>query len=298
MTSKNLSAIFISAFVLGTALIVGLFLVNKKRTAIVPGSIFRIIDHNDYYAVSDIITKNPEFVNKKDSTGKTPLHIAAALGRREIAILLLRNDANVNAKDIYLDTPLHAAALNKRYDGTIQALIEYGANINAKDRWGRTPLEDAIPIPQASGEAEPNSLTPFNYGRFIEPERKIAGVETAKLLLAMGADPNTKDSKIDRSLIFQAALSGLEEVVEAFLVAGADVNVLSQSNLTVLHVAVMVNNKAMVEVLLSHGANVNAEAMGSATPLFAAEHYKYEEIAELLRKHGGKVTEIENETPE
>jgi ankyrin repeat protein len=315
MTSKKLAIIFISAFVLGTGLIIGLFIANKKRTTMDLSSVFKAIDHNDYYAVSDIIsvfraidhndyyavidiiTKKPELVNEKDTSGNTPLHIAATLGRREIAILLLSNDANVNAKDIYLRTPLHAAALNKRYKGTIQALIENGANVNAKDQWGSTPLEDAIPRPEPVGGAEPNDLNPFALRQFIEPERKLAGVETTKLLLAMGADPNTTDSKIDRPLVFQAAFSGLEEVVEVFLVAGADVNFFSQSNLTLLHVAVMVNNKAMVELLLSHGANVNAEAIGRATPLFVAEYYKYDEIAELLRKHDGRVVDVGNEKP-
>jgi hypothetical protein len=47
----------------------------------------------------------------KNDDGWTPLHQAAAKGRKEVAELLITNDADVNAKNDIGKTPLHEAAL-------------------------------------------------------------------------------------------------------------------------------------------------------------------------------------------
>jgi ankyrin repeat protein len=48
-------------------------------------------------------------VNMPDEIGATPLHVAASLGKRDIAKLLLEKGANVNSKEINDKTPLDAA---------------------------------------------------------------------------------------------------------------------------------------------------------------------------------------------
>jgi len=55
-------------------------------------------------------------VNAKSSNGRTPLHLAAGVGRREIAKILIEQGANVKAKDDKGKTPLDYAytALHSR----------------------------------------------------------------------------------------------------------------------------------------------------------------------------------------
>lgn len=59
--------------------------------------------------------------------GDTPLHLAAAKGRRKITMLLLKHNANVNARAKNLCTPLHYAA-GSRSTFILKALLEAGGD--------------------------------------------------------------------------------------------------------------------------------------------------------------------------
>ena len=73
---------------------------------------------------------------------RIPLHLAAELGRDDIAVLLLDNGADVNAKDEIERTTLHVAARLGRQE-LAGRLIAGGAEVNAKDSEGRTALHFA-----------------------------------------------------------------------------------------------------------------------------------------------------------
>ena len=81
--------------------------------------------------VKKILTKNPELVNKKDSSQCTPLHWAAFMGYYKTAKLLIENGADLKAKDKLNSTPLHIAVI-KRHQRLARLLVDSGAPINAK----------------------------------------------------------------------------------------------------------------------------------------------------------------------
>jgi ankyrin repeat protein len=63
--------------------------------------------------VMEFLKNNPKLVSVKDTKyGVTPLHIAAALGHKDVAELLISKGANVNATDNNNYSPLHYAIAN------------------------------------------------------------------------------------------------------------------------------------------------------------------------------------------
>ena len=110
-------------------------------------------------------------VNIRGMSGETPLHAAcdSRYGkpeRAELAAVLIARGADVNAVSSAGQTPLHQAASGS--PKCVRMLLAAGAKVDAADRIGRTPLAWA---------ASNNN------------------VETAKLLLDAGADPNREDNE-------------------------------------------------------------------------------------------------------
>ena len=191
--------------------------------------------------------------------GITSLHVAASMGRLEIAAYLLTGGAAVNAKDGLGQTPLHFAALLGqaprkgvhwpyktleeavrqrqalivRREALARFLLAKGADINATDRKGHTPL-----VAAAKGD---NPII-------------------AKLLLARGA-------KLD---IFSAIRLGLLEHVEAMLkIAPACLHLGGGRDTSPLHVAAELVDPAAAGLLLRRGAKLGIGEHGD-TPLARA----------------------------
>ena len=106
---------------------------------------------------------------KDDLWGRTPLHIAAEEGHKEIAELLIAAGADVNAKDSVGFTPLHEAAFYGQNE-IAELLIAKGADVNAKD----------------DSQSSHYVGTPLNCAAW-EGHKEIA-----ELLIAAGADVNAK----------------------------------------------------------------------------------------------------------
>ncbi|CBJ29391.1 Chain A, 4ank: A Designed Ankyrin Repeat Protein With Four Identical Consensus Repeats [Ectocarpus siliculosus] len=97
------------------------------------------------------------FVDKRDSSGRTGLHQAAKCGQSEVASLLLGAHAEVDSLDKQQRTPLHlcsetghlAVVKNQLKKSSVplandeQVLLGFKANINAVDFNGDTPLSKA-----------------------------------------------------------------------------------------------------------------------------------------------------------
>ncbi|EFY94070.1 ankyrin repeat protein [Metarhizium robertsii] len=153
--------------------------------------------------------------NAKDSSGSTPLHIAAKGESPEVVELLLEHGANSNTKEESGRTPLHYAAQNTR-DEIAQILLDYWADPKITDKVGSTPLHYAathgnpeiIRLLLESG-ANPNAqdesgLTPIHYAA------KHGEPDSVGLLLKKGADPKVKDRSGSTPLFYAAAKNVLE----------------------------------------------------------------------------------------
>jgi ankyrin repeat protein len=83
-------------------------------------------------------------VNERNElfAGKTPFHVASALGKLDIARTSIKYGADVNSRDNEGWTPLHSAAQKGLVD-LVRLLLDNGADVHATERMGCTALHIA-----------------------------------------------------------------------------------------------------------------------------------------------------------
>ena len=275
--------------------------------------------------VKTLVKDKPDLASSKDNNGVTPLHAAAASGRKDAADFLLACNVDPNAKDARGETPLHFAAHWGSKD-VAELLLTHKAEVNAGDNIGLTPLHSAawwghrgaaelLLAHQADANAKTEcGLTPLhlaasgNYSEVVElllahgagiNAKDSDGVTplhvaaegghkgVAELMLAHGAEANAKDSN-GVTPLHLASAGGYRNVAELLLAHGAEINTKDHDGATPLHEAAAAGHRDMAEWLLAHQAEVNATDSSGATPLHEAASAGHQDVVELLRQHGGE----------
>jgi ankyrin repeat protein len=161
--------------------------------------------------------------------GDTPLHVAAAAFRRQVAALLVAHGADCRARNRRGAEPLHYAADANRWDPgaqaeTIEYLISAGGDPNSLDRSGVSPLHRAVRTRSLAaaralvdGGADVNKpnksgSTPLHLavqmtgrGRSGSAHAREQQVGIVRFLLGHGARPTDRDKR-GRS-VYEAATS-------------------------------------------------------------------------------------------
>jgi len=182
----------------------------------------------DLARVTLLLQDRASLANRRDTTGRTPLHRAAARGNSEIAKALLKAGADSNPRNKAGATPIHWAAGGGFVD-VVQVLLEARADANARTRGGGTPLMRAV---------------------------ENGHVEVARVLLARGAFVNARDREGLTAMHF-AAKRSQKDLVDALLAYRADVNARSKRGETPLRNAARGRERQRAEYLLAHGARLD-----------------------------------------
>ncbi|KAI9767398.1 MAG: hypothetical protein M1839_004517 [Geoglossum umbratile] len=212
------------------------------------------------------VQANVAHIERRDSTGRAPLHIAAHYGRDAAANALLNQGAYMDARNLSEQTPLHDAAL-KGHGSIAMLLVAQGADIEARDNEGRTPLYAAAR---------------WGHGTVV------------KLLADKGANKEARADG-DWTPLHAAAWFGHESVVGLLIDGGANKDTTANDRRTPLHVAALNGHEAATAQLLSMGANREARTDARDTPLLIAAQHGRDTVARILLDKGADIEARNNE---
>lgn len=97
----------------------------------------------DLKKIIEIVSKNPDSINKKDKNLFTAIHHAAKFGSLEIIKYLHVKGAKLNLKNIDGETPIHYAA-GEGFIKIVDFLLNNKVDINIQTKYKNTPLDYAI----------------------------------------------------------------------------------------------------------------------------------------------------------
>ena len=291
---------------LALAVMIGPFAVPAEaQTA--TDKLWDAINGQDVAALRAAVAEGAD-VNAPNNEGRVPLYRALVLQRQKLVDALLELGADANAKDHHGDPLLIIAMSVGSADGAL-ALIKAGADPSAQDTIGKSALYYAINMQQpeiitALIKAGANVNAPSVATDSADPELplfhaiKLNDVETAKQLLAAGADVKARDAKgsapLHRAVQVRPG-DRLVAMVSLLLEAGADPNAMRPKGGTPLHnlafsgadlqPAVLAQ---VVQLFADHKADLSLPAdFDGATPLDVAKSKGNQAAVDALGALGG-----------
>ncbi|TYZ62896.1 hypothetical protein PybrP1_006995 [[Pythium] brassicae (nom. inval.)] len=231
-------------------------------------------------------------VGFKDAHKRSPLHFAAAQGRRKIISYILDVAPEcVNATDEEGGTPLFYASKENEF-AAVKLLLERGADATLALANGLAPLHEAA----ANGsirtcnlllehKADLEATTPSGTAlHFAVSENREKTVEA---LVKRGANVDAANAKGVTPLMF-ACLMNKPVVAKELLAANADLAVAIAGGITALHMAAETGAAEIVRLFLTQRAAdsavaANCRSDAGAVPLQHAAGKGHREVVTLLQ---------------
>jgi len=255
----------------------------------------------DLSKVKELVEKNPQLVNTKDITGRTPLHWAARGVHLELLKYLVEKGADVNARDTFRIIPLHSVVSRNNLNAA-EYLLDHGSDINAQDNNEKSSslhfasyrgFKDMAKLLIDRG-ALLNLLNKYNrtclfeairgYGTVFQQARdKSEWIEIVKALIAKGADLDIPDGD-NLSPLILAVNDGSNELVKLLLDAGAAVSDEGEGGISLLHQAAQSGMGELTEILLSKGADIKSLNSNGGSLLQSAAKGGLTNIVERLAR--------------
>ncbi|MDH4162887.1 MAG: ankyrin repeat domain-containing protein [Nitrospirota bacterium] len=179
----------------------------------------------EHVAIIRILLEKGADVNSRNAAGRTPLLLAAARGRTEIAEMLIDRGADPNALDWSGDFALRSAAAGGQAK-LIALLAQKGAGLRTALPDGVTPLMEAVQHGHLAAARTlldlgvPVNAVAANGSTALGRACAAGSVEAANLLLQRGADPESifpppaLTLMNGKTIAIKAAKSRLGEVIK------------------------------------------------------------------------------------
>jgi ankyrin repeat protein len=214
--------------------------------------------------------------------GETPLLLAAENDHCRVVEYLLAAGAKVNALSGHLNVTALFAAVRKGYENVLKVLYEAGADASVRD-WYETALHLALWRPQ-----ETKGSTGSNYATIVDR------------LLRAGADVHQQDSS-GRTVLHLGAYGGQSRTVKDLLAAGSDVMMVDKTGRTPLFNAASQwgnYDESTLRLLLAAGSDVSTRDWRGETALHAAAEAGQDQAVQLLLAAGADIDARTNEYQE
>ncbi|EXJ66932.1 uncharacterized protein A1O5_10127 [Cladophialophora psammophila CBS 110553] len=134
--------------------------------------------------------------------------------------------------------------------------------------------------------ADPNGLDKIKFSPLLSAT-ELSFLDAAKLLLKYGADPNLPAGPDGECPLAMAVIENKLEFLQLYLTYGGDTNLNTADGNTLLIKAInKTNPKKLAELLVDYGSDVNGKNGEGETPLFTAIQAKRVDIMIFLLDHG------------
>jgi ankyrin repeat protein len=187
-------------------------------------------------------------VNARMEDGRRPLMLAVALGDLAIVQALTHAGARVNTMDDEDLTALHYLGLYNQNHDVLEHLLSLKANVNAKASEGLCSVSPLVALTMS-----------------MNPSREQVNI--AETLVQNGA---TLDGETctQSNLLHMAVFRNRHGLIRYYLsLERFDVNAMTKSKLTALHIALDQRSLKSVEILLSANANYKIPFPGGTKPI-------------------------------
>ena len=219
-----------------------------------------------------LVKKSPkEVMGRRDETGQTLLHVAAAEGELELVQKLVEKfKANVEERDKNDWRPLHTAALGKNLQ-VMLFLLKSGASAGAMNAESATPLHYFAKIPPPSSAAE-------------EPLYQ----DVLTRLIHKGAYVNIQN-KSGQTPLHKAVMERTERtlLINDLLAAKVDVLLTDANGETAAHIVARNGNREVFEKLLKVGGSsiLSAVSKQGETALLIARSSNNERLSHFISQY-------------
>ena len=193
-------------------------------------------------------------VDCRDSSGRTPLMLAAQNGHTDTAVVLLQNKADWDLTDSLHNRALSLAAGNGHLD-TVRMLLRYGAKIDSGAGEGETALIAACKNGKSAVveyllENKAALWPGRSFGRgALTVSLHNSHIDCAEILLRFGADVNETDAQ-GNNVLMMAILCNSPELVKLLLEKyPLDKTHHNNAGENALQTARKLNNKAVIRLI-------------------------------------------------
>lgn len=235
-------------------------------------------ERGDVACVRELIEECQARTDVKDKNGETPMHCAAKQDSSVVVeVLCSQLCAGVNELNAAGETPLHIACRLGRV-GAVKGLLGGGARCDIIGSNGY-PIHSAMKCSEKSCVEAILSVSPNQvlaedpvYGG--TPLHWAKTAEMSRLLLDRGCNVNYL-SKTGESPLHILTKRGRFEAAMTLLTHGADPNIKGQDGNTALHLAMKLDHMDLIKALMVFGADVEVyNDLGETPGLIAARTSK------------------------